>query len=156
MGLTQAEGKGRGWLRAAALLFLGFLLFSAFSLAQAVPMPQGIMGTVYELDGITQVPAGTSFSVNNTVNGFFYQGVTGRGSSTGAYAVALTGASGNRIAIRAWNRDHSTERNVSLSGVMKNVNLLLNMSLSNTAPVITSSPLTQATEDAPYVYGVTA
>ena len=36
------------------------------SLVFAVSTPSGISGTVFDLDGITEVPQGTLFSINDT------------------------------------------------------------------------------------------
>ncbi|MBS3165028.1 PGF-pre-PGF domain-containing protein [Candidatus Woesearchaeota archaeon] len=139
------------------VLVLAALALAALSGASAqVPVPQGISGTVFDLDGITQVPAGTNYSVNNTANGFFFQGRTGGGYSTGRYAAAVAGNAGDTVVIRAWNRDHESTRSVQLNGVLKNVNLLLNLTLENSAPRIVSIPPAAAIEDEMYSYQASA
>ncbi|HLG23427.1 MAG TPA: putative Ig domain-containing protein [Candidatus Nanoarchaeia archaeon] len=139
------------------LFCLTSLLFfiSAVGFSFAIPVPRGISGVVYSLDGLTQAPAGTNFYVNDLTNGQLITGTTGKGES-GAYSVSLKGNDGDTILISAWNNYAVTNITLSLSGVMRNVNLFLNTSLPQLPPVINSEPATLAYEDEPYSYFVSA
>ncbi len=135
-------------------VFLVVIMLSFLAYAQSVPY--SIRGTVYELDGFTQVPAGTFFSVHDTTNGFYIEGVTGRGSNSGAYAVVVDGNYGDNIVITASNGYNNATRTVTLSGVMSNVDLLLDTFIPNSPPKINSQPITEGIEDSSYSYQVLA
>ena len=131
------------------------LLFEAQE-ARAIPSPHAVSGIVYELDGVTQVPEGTHFSINDTTRSQFVQGKTGRPGNTGKYVASINGEDGDTIIVSAWNIEHSSNRTLTLLGVMQDVNLLLNTTISPRPPEITSVPIMAATEDLPYVYSVEA
>jgi len=83
---------------------------------QAVPIPHGIAGIVYMSDGVTQVPVGTSFSVNDTTSGDYISGTTGAGPHSGAYSVTINGTDGDIVMVKAWNATRYGETTVTLSG----------------------------------------
>ncbi len=133
----------------------GCILVIFASIVSAIPLPLGVDGIIYELDGITQVPAGIPFYVHDLSTGETVSGTTGAGSS-GRYSVALSGNIGDSLIIKAWNKYNSVNLSVPLSGVMHKVNLYLNMSYPPLAPAITSSPVPSVNEDEPYEYQVAA
>ncbi len=140
-------------IKALAVFALASLLLSlvAFN-AHAIPTPKGISGRVYDLDGIT--PAGNVFfSVNDIDSGELVEGVT---RSDGRYSVSLNGNNGNSIIIEVWNKYNSNSRNVTLNGVMRNVDVLLNMTLPELPPEIISEPVTEAYAGELYLYHVAA
>ncbi len=137
----------------AAIVPLFILLFALLS--QAIPVPHGVSGYIYELDGVTQVAAGTLFVVNDTTSGFFVTGKTGFGGETGRYVVAINGNDGDSLTVRTWNSLHSASATFDLSGVMGNINLLLNTTIP-VPPVINSIPIISIAEDELYVYTVIA
>jgi PGF-pre-PGF domain-containing protein len=116
------------------------------------PVPTGISGYVFELDGQTQVEAGTGFSINNTDNGFYIQGVTGRGVYGGKYVATIKAAIGDRIVITAWNDYHSSRRNITYQGVMRDVNLLIDNTPPDNSLYFNSTPVTEAIVGDMYVY----
>ncbi len=122
-------------------------------LAYAIPVPHGISGYIYELDGVTPVSDGIDFSVHDMTIGEFIQGKI---KNNGRYAVSLNGANGDVIVVRAWTKYNSVNRTVNLAGVMRGVDLLLNTSVPEFPPNITSVPITDAIEDTLYTYNVTA
>ncbi|HLC50728.1 MAG TPA: putative Ig domain-containing protein [Candidatus Nanoarchaeia archaeon] len=128
-------------------------IFSAVPISYSIPVPHGVDGTILELDGITKVPAGTDFYVKNNNNGNTVYGTT---DSNGAYSVSLNGDDGNTIVVRAWNKYNQVNATLTLAGVMRNVNLYLNMTYPPIAPVITSTPEYNAIEDTQYSYQVSA
>jgi hypothetical protein len=133
------------------------VMLVVLSIAYAIPSPQSITGYALDSDGITQVLSGTYFSMNNTNNGYYIQGLTGRGpSSPGKYSVVIDGNPGDIIIVKAWNLSHSGNTSVVLAGSMYNVNTVLNMTRSNIAPVIVSTPATVVAEKTLYVYDVDA
>lgn len=140
-------------IRIISIILLVALL--SISIVCAIPVPHGISGIIYELDGITQVKRGIDFYVHNLNNGHKISGKTGYGSS-GRYSVSLKGNDGDAIIIKAWNKYNQVNATLTLSGVMRNVNLLLNMTYPPLAPNITSQPITTATEDRLYTYDVEA
>ena len=136
-------------------IIVAIVLLACPLLVSAIPVPHGVDGIIYELDGITQVQASTNFSVNDTTTGEIITGKTGYGSS-GGYSVSLNGNDGDTVVIKAWNKLHRTNTTIILQSVMRNVNLLLNMTIPNVAPNITSAPTTNATQDELYLYNITA
>jgi hypothetical protein len=130
----------------------GLWIILLSTIVLAIPLPHGIDGLVYDLDGITTVGSGINFQVKDISNGQIKEGVT----KNGRYSVSLNGNSGNTIVITVWNNYHASNRTIVLDGVMHNVNLILNMSMPNSAPIITSNPITQTFEDQLYLYNVIA
>ncbi len=118
----------------------------------AIPVPHGIDGHVYDLDGIT--PAGNAyFSVNDTTTGEYIQGRT---RSNGYYSVSMDGSNGDIILVKVWNQYHESAINLTLNGVMHGVDLLLNMSWPNYPPSIISEPIPYAYVGRQYKYDVDA
>lgn len=137
-------------------IIISFLsLFFLVSIVYAIPVPHGIDGVIYELDGITQVRNGIDFYVHDATNGQIISGKTGYGSS-GRYSVSLKGNDGDIIVIKAWNKFNQVNATLILNGVMRNVNLFLNMTFPPIAPNITSQPVTNAIEDELYTYQIEA
>lgn len=135
------------------ILILAYMPCIAFS---APIMPLSVDGFVYELDGYTQAPAGTFFSVYDISSGYYIEGRTGRGLNTGKYAVVVRGSANDLLNITASNGFNIVSRTATLSGVMHNVNLLLDTSIPNLPPEVVSDPVTAATEDLLYNYQVVA
>ena len=103
--------------------------------AQPIPTPYGIAGIVYMSDGVTQAPAGTSFSVNDTTSGDFIAGTTGAGPDSGAYSVTIDGDDGDTVIVAAWTATHHGTTTVTLSGDMNSIGVTINMpSGSDTTP----------------------
>jgi hypothetical protein len=105
------------------------LLIMPLTVCAAVPMPHGIKGIVYMSDGVTEVPAGTSFSVNDTTSGFFIEGTAGAGPHSGWYSVSINGNEGDTVIIRAWNTTHYGERTVILVEDMTGIDVIINRTL---------------------------
>ena len=137
-----------------SILLVVIATIAALTVA-AIPVPHGVLGTIYDLDGVTQVPKGIDYSINNTANDFFIQSKTGFGTS-GAYAASIAGNNGDEVVITAWNIEHNSTKTVTLESVMRGVDVLLNMTLNPYAPNIISTPLTAAIEDKIYTYYVEA
>ncbi|GEM_PF-6277306 len=139
-------------ITATAGLLIPLIILSLQAMqAYAVPLPQGIDGTIYDLDGLTKA-SNARFSIQNHNTGQTLSGIT----KTGYYSVAINGNEGDMITITAWNIEHNTTRTITLNGVMHNVDLLLNMSLKSYSPQITSKPPVLATQNQPYRYQVEA
>lgn len=136
-------------------MILIFLLVTV-NIGTAVPVPQGIDGYIFDLDGITEVHEGIEVIINNTATGHSTITTTGRGSHTGRYAAALQGNNGDELTITARNKDNNNTIHTTLSGVMHNVNMLLNMTLRPYPPNITSPAPYDAIEDQPYSFQVEA
>ena len=136
------------------LCIITLLILTARNVS-SIPLPHGIEGKLYELDGVTEVRAGTDFSVTDMSTSETITGKTGRGGS-GRYSVSLNGNDGDLIVIMAWNIANTANISLILGGVMSNVNLLLNMSLPNYPPKIISEPELSAIQDIEYVYDVEA
>lgn len=125
----------------AILTLFVFLLILFLKLANApIPEPHGISGYVHGNDSITQVPAGTKFTVNDTVTSDFVQDVTGIGPFTGAYSVVVNGNDEDLVIITAWNATHYGRSTITLIGDMDNVNLSLNLTRPNELNVTIKFP----------------
>lgn len=121
------------------------------SLVSAQPVPLGIDGRVFELDGISEVFSGIPIEIKNLETGELINLSSGKGTS-GRYSAALNWEKGTQLSVRAFNPEHEIVRNTSLEGVIHKFDLLLNMTLQNYAPEITSNPMLFATEGEKYVY----
>lgn len=133
----------------AKILALSVLVMLMPGNSYAIPVPHGAGGTIFELDGITPARNGIEFYVQNLNSGRIVNGRTGSG---GRYAASIEGDDGNMIVIKAWNKYNQVNATLTLKGVMRNVNLLLNMTYPQAAPAFTSEPKTAALEDQPYSY----
>lgn len=148
---------GRKKLSKLVILNLIAVLVIASALAAEFPVPHSINGFIYSSETGEMVSKGTPFSINNTNNGFFVQGTTGRKPHpSGRYSAAINGNDGDIILVKAWSGLYSSEITVILNGAMSNVNLYLKTEISNVPPVITSIPITNAIQDQLYVYDVEA
>ena len=138
------------------LMLLGIILiFAQIIYAQdSIPIPHGIDGYILKLSDSSQADAGTFFSINDTNSGFFRTGQTGIGPFTGKYSVAVTGADGDTIIIKAWNSQGSSSRIITLSGAMHDINLFLNMQSdpTNQVPFFTTTPSLIGSTGVQYIY----
>ncbi|MBI4438370.1 PGF-pre-PGF domain-containing protein [Candidatus Woesearchaeota archaeon] len=125
--------------------------FAVIGSAYAIPLPLGVDGAVYDVDGFTKAGK-VAFSVKNVVTGQEVRGFT----RAGRYSVALSGNDGDSVVVSVWNIEHNSSRSVALSGVMHGVDLLLNLTIRNYAPVILSVPSLVAVQSQPYLYSVVA
>jgi len=101
---------------------------------QAQLIPHSIAGTVYMSDGITQVPAGTSYSVNNTTSGEYQIGTTGEGPNSGGYSVLIDGEDDDTVVVKAWNATHYGTTTVTLIGAMTGVDVIIGTPSEDTTP----------------------
>jgi hypothetical protein len=62
----------------------------------AIPVPLGVDGLIFALDGVTQVRSGVEFYVKNLDTEKIINGKIGHGSS-GRYSVSISGNNGNNI-----------------------------------------------------------
>ena len=109
-----------------AILAIAIIMAVLPVCTQAIPMPHGIAGTVYMSDGVTQVPAGTSFNVTDTTSSDFIAGTTGAGPFSGAYSVSIDGSDGDTVIVAAWNVTHHGTTTVTLSGDMTGIDVVMN------------------------------
>ncbi|MBS3119767.1 putative Ig domain-containing protein, partial [Candidatus Woesearchaeota archaeon] len=141
----------------AIVILFSILLGAALASGQSPPIPHGIDGIIYTAEEPSrQVPAGTSFIINNTATGKHIQGKTGQGPLTGRYSVVIDGNDGDLLAIRAWNQLYEATKSVVLEGSMHGINLYLMTESGNSNPVIVSNPNVTATVNIAYYYKVSA
>ncbi|NOZ81005.1 MAG: hypothetical protein GXP63_05000 [DPANN group archaeon] len=109
-------------------IFLGMLLLMILLVLGQPPSPHGIAGTIYLIDGSTQVGLGTPFTVNDSTSGDFIRDVTSVPvpGYTGRYSVSIDGNDGDLIIVRSWNASHYGENNRTLLGDMAGVDIILN------------------------------
>ncbi len=138
-----------------ALLFMLSLIFTlnAIPLSFAMPIPLGVDGTIYELDGITPIQSTVDFSVKNLDNGHT---ISGRSEKKGKYSVAISGNLGNTIEVKAWNRYNQVNTTFQLLGTLHDANLFLNMTFPPIEPIILSYPNTTALENSLWRYAIEA
>jgi PGF-pre-PGF domain-containing protein len=119
------------------------------------PTPKGIEGTVYHLDGLTQVFEGIPVIITNLNNSQQIIAHTGRGTS-GRYSSVVNWNNGDLLNVFVSNPVYNDSVNITLNGAMRGVDLFLNMDLPNIPPNITSNPVVEAFENVLYNYQVTA
>jgi PGF-pre-PGF domain-containing protein len=131
-------------------LFLSLIVLAIaiLPIVYSIPVPHGVSGHVYDLDGITSVKSNAFFSVEDSVSGEYIFGKT----RNGKYSVSLNGNNGNLILVKVWNKYNYNQKNVSLNGVMRDVNLLLNMTYPPIPPNITSIPINNIFINEKYEY----
>ncbi|MCK5282022.1 MAG: PGF-pre-PGF domain-containing protein [Nanoarchaeota archaeon] len=152
--MNNTNKKERNTINYTAYILLIILLILIVSaITYSMPVPHGIDGNIYELDSLTPVGNNIDFSIHDITTGEFIQGKT---KNNGYYSAALNGNNGNTIIIKTWNKHHSSNRTIILNSVMHNVDLLLNMTMPQFPPNITSIPITEAIEDMPYTYQIKA
>jgi hypothetical protein len=126
--------------RTNVILAIAIIMVILPTYAQEIPTPHGVEGTVYMSDGVTQVPAGTSFSVNDTTSGDYIAGTTGAGPFSGAYSVVVDGADGDTVVVTAWNATHYGTTTVTLVGSMTGIDVIINVpSADTTTPASVSN-----------------
>ena len=116
----------KGMTNAILAITIVMMILPVCTQAQPIPSPHGIAGTVYMSDGVTQVPAGTSFSVNDTTSGDYIAGTTGAGPDSGAYSVTIDGDDGDTVIVAAWTATHHGTTTVTLSGDMTGIDVVMN------------------------------
>ena len=134
---------GREIIGRIMLLLILAAIIPANALADSPPMPHSISGTVFLADGTTQAPAGTSFSINDTISSDFITGTTAGTpplfTNTGYYGAIINGNDGDNVVVRAWTSNYYGQTVVVLSGTMSNVNVVMNIPISDTVPPIISN-----------------
>ncbi|MCF7865843.1 hypothetical protein K9M18_00205 [Candidatus Woesearchaeota archaeon] len=124
------------------ILLLILLSFSVF----AIPVPKGIDGTIYRLDGLTQVIKGIPITITNLETGEIKNIVTGKGTF-GRYSTTLEWVEGTKIQIKASNPINEIKRNTTITGIIHKFDLILNMSIPNLPPEIITENLGQINEE---------
>jgi PGF-pre-PGF domain-containing protein len=139
------------------LVLLVALLAMPFVSGQSMPL--AVHGTVYSLDGETQVPKGTFISINDTDSKYYVEGATGTFYNSGRYSAAVYGEIGDTVVITTSNGYDADSQSVTLSGSMYNIDLYINTTLPqgpNHPPNITSIPITKAYVGDLYRYPIIA
>lgn len=130
----------------------GLILLTSINTALSIPVPLGIDGTVYDLDGITKVQKEVYYSITNINSGYSTGGMT----RNSAYSATVKGSRSDKIIIRFWNKYNSMNSTLALEGVIHNADILLNMSYPPIAPNITSVPIINSSKGALYTYKIEA
>lgn len=107
--------KGAGWFLIAMLLIVS---------VHAIPMPMGVDGKIYGLTG-ESANSDVRISVLNMNNSYYAEGKVRK---DGTYSFAITGELEDLLKITAWTNYSKSDRNLTLQGVIHNVNLVLNLS----------------------------
>ena len=124
-----------------AILAIAIIMVILPVCTQAQLIPHSITGTVYMSDGITQVPVGTSYSVNDTMSGDYQIGTTGEGPNSGGYSVLIGGEDGDTVVVKAWNATHNGTTTVTLIGAMTGVAVIIDTTSADTTPPTSVSNL---------------
>ena len=131
------------------------LVLTSFNVTSAQPVPLGIEGKVYHLDFQTEVFEGVAVIVENLNTSEKVIGYTGKGTP-GRFSFAFNWSKNDWILVRTANPISNDSTSLVLSGVIRNIELGLNMNLPNLPPNITSAPVIEALENVQYSYQVTA
>jgi PGF-pre-PGF domain-containing protein len=135
------------------LISLLLLVFLELNPSLSSPVPLGIDGRVYHLDGNTEVMEGIPISITNLDTNETIKLETGRGSS-GRYSIALKWSKGSNVEVKTYNPEHEAVRNITLTGIIHDFDLLLNMTLSPMPPEIITDDLGTAKEDEEYTWQI--
>ena len=122
----------------------------------AIPTPHSIKGNVYDLDGVTPITKDTWFNITNNETKQTVTGKVGQGPFPERFSVSVPGVNGDRIDILFWNKYHQAKSNLTLSGVIDNLIIIINDSFPNNPPEIISTPDKFAHVGTVYNYDVDA
>ncbi|NTV23352.1 MAG: hypothetical protein HGA85_03180, partial [Nanoarchaeota archaeon] len=128
------------------------ILAMLIGIVSAIPVPLGVDGRVYGLDGITPADSTVRFSIENTRTGW---SIYSRLRADGTYSAALPGIEGDTFQIIFWTDWNSVTLTRQIDGVLHNNNAILNLSHPYQGPVFTSVPIESALEDTLYAYEAT-
>ena len=140
-------------MRLTKTILLLTMIILTSSLVVALPVPQGIDGVVYNLDGLTQVREGIPVIIKNLETNETINIETGKGFS-GRYSTTIPWVKGTQIKVMAKNPLNNVSRTITLEGVIRNLDLHLNMSLPSLPPEIRSQPLLEAELNELYEYEI--
>ncbi len=147
--------KNKQFRKISILLIYLFLVLLVSINVIAPPTPHSVSGIIYHSDGITQVPSGTNYLVNNTNSSEFIQDVTDHPVKSGQYAVSIRGEDGDYLYTKAWNDTHLGITNYILLGNMNNLDVILNLSrIEQNVTII--DPLDSETKSTGLPFNVTA
>ncbi|MFH0876365.1 MAG: putative Ig domain-containing protein [archaeon] len=133
------------------------LLAVVAQFASSYPFPFGLDGTVFDRSASAQAPSFVTINFTNLNSGYFISGHIGQGKNTGKYSVSFPAQAGDEVLIIASSGYSEANRTIILNASsMHNINLYLDISIQNIAPIITTSPITNATESLLYFYDVDA
>lgn len=134
-------------LKAVIVTLLVLALFAP--MASALPIPKGIEGRIYYLDGLSEVFPGIQVEIKNLDTGESIISVTGKGTS-GRYSASIPWDNGANIKVIAGTPHNNVSRNITLQGVMRNVDLYLDITSDWQPPIIISEPVIVV--NAPHTY----
>jgi hypothetical protein len=138
-------------------IFISLFLIILLSLSVfAIPTPHSIKGNLFDLDGITEINMPTSFNITNLDTGISISGNVGVGPYLSRYSISIDGLDGDLVNMKFRNKYHFSQKNVTLQGVMSNINILINDSFPNNPPVILSSPKSSVKKGDEYIYDIDA
>ncbi len=124
------------------------------TIVTSTSMPRGVEGTIYYPDGHTEIFSGIPVTITNLNTSEVKTAWTGIGTS-GRYSIALNWEYNASIEIKVKNPHHENSTTLKLEGVIRNVDLNINMTFDNVPPNITSTPITEALAEYEYKYQVT-
>ena len=136
------------------IMMLTTLMLAATAIA--IPTPMGLEGYITDIDGLTQAPEGTSFTMTNLATGYVVEGSTGRGSDTGKFLVSIPGTEGDQVLIETSSTEHNASKTVVIDGFLSDILVLVNLSTTNYPPLILSTPINVTSLGEQYVYQVEA
>lgn len=138
-------------------LLSGFFLLGIAALAQPM-LPHSISGTIYNSSGLQQVPLGTSFSINDSISGFYLKSRTSVPvpGLSGRYFETINGSDGDIAILHAWNATHYGTTNFTLQGDMENVNIYINLSRPGEANTSIRHPSNNTQVNVTMAFNVTA
>lgn len=129
------------------LLIISIPLFLIMPIVFAPPTPHTLNGYIFVINSsnppsnLSQTSLGTKYSINNSNSGYFKQSKTALAPLPGYYSESVSGTDGDNITILAWNNINYSERNITLLGTMRGVNLTLNLTRDSEPTVNITYPL---------------
>ncbi len=138
-----------------ALVMLFSIVFTNIAIA-APPSPHGINGYIFSNDGVTQMPLGTRYSINDsnsTSTVFYKQSLTSFPAPgySGYYTESIQGTDGDNVTIYGWNDTSYGVTNILMSSAMSGINVTINLTRDPEPTVnITSPPDNTLRNDSAY------
>jgi len=153
MMIKQQNNKTENFKILLNIMLIIFTIITLSNIVNSVPSPQGIEGTIYHPDGLTEVFEEIPLTITNLETQEKIIAKTGIGTS-GRYSIALSWENNPLIEIKVQNPYYENSTTITLEGMMRPVNLNINMDFGNVPPNITSTPITEAVAEYEYRYEV--
>jgi hypothetical protein len=144
--------------RIKLVVYLALLLVMLRIAISPPPTPHSVAGYIFRSNGVTQVPLGTKYTLNDTNSTFFISGQTNIPipGMSGMYFETVDGSDQDTVILTSWNATHYGRKSYILFGDMENVNASLNTPRPPETKVVITTPVNNSVKSINTTINVTA